>query len=660
MSGPTSADGQHTSPGDTVLSQDKMLQELLSWCNSFIDQSSSWRRNSFESQWWRWQRNADAIADPATVAKKEPWQSLAFVPITPSHRETIQAQIFKTMVGPRPPLEVKARPSVDEQMDQSDNIKNLIAREMEKSRFEVAFNSILEDATTYGSGFCRIRWENKTDDRMVKQPVYEQPSVFDPASLMRSMTGQLQVVGFQDVMQEVPIYSGVVIEHLSIFDIFPDPKSLKIEGSAIAYRYNETYGEIVKGSDEGYYLPQAKEKLANIPSYEDTPVEKKVVNLARLISDQEIKRTPYQANLECYEIQARLPKKWVLINGEEIDNPEKLIPAIVRFHKNSVISVTMNKSHDGEPNIYKLDYMPVALQFYGRGIPEMLKDVQLVMNEEVNQRMDAKQLTINPKFAVIEKAVLFPDKDLDSKPGSYLRLNHNTFGGQPFNVGDAVQKMDMGSVDRAAFIEPQEWERWAQERTSASRATLASRGPGADANETLGGMELLTQMAGDKFAYIGMLMEFDWLYMVFRAYWKRIYENINEQIVMQALGDKAQTFQLLTPEQIDTDYQYIPQGIYEMSNKNRRAQVLGAIRQQYAGAPWLNDVAIATKQFQSADEDPDMYILKQADAMQIQMKAQQMAQGMAHQMAPEIAVQMMREHNAIQKTLNPEPKKEKE
>lgn len=621
-----------------ILSQNVMLKELLAWSNSFIEQSASWRRNSFEEQWRRWQRNSDAIFDPAISAGKEPWQSRAFVPLTPSHRETIQAQLFKTIVGPRPPLEVKARPSVNPQFDQSQNIKDLIAREMEKSRFEVNFNGVLEDATTYGSGFCRIRWEDQTDDRKTKQPVFEPVSIFDPTSLLRSMSGQRRVIGYQDVIQEEVIYRGTVIEHISIWDIFPDPKALTIKGHAIGYRYDTTYGEIVKGAQEGYYLESAVNALKDIASDEQSPMDKRTVESDRRIDDSQIQRTDYQKILRCYEIQARLPKKWVLINGEDIDDPEKLIPAIVRFHKTAVVSVALNTTHDGEPNIYKCDYIPVALQFYGRGVPEMLKDVQLVSNEEVNQRLDAKSLTINPMSAVIEKAVLYPDKDLVSKPGGYVRLNANTFGGQPFSTDSVLRKMEMGDLPQAAFIEAQEWERWAKERTSANSATLASRGPGSDANETLGGMELLRDQANSKFAYIGMLMEFDFLYQVFRAYWKRIYENLDPQILVQALGEqRAATFQLMSPEQIDSDYQYIPQGIYEMENKLQRQAVLASIRQQFAGAPWLNDLAFFKKELQSANEDPSLYTFPEAEAVQIQFKAQLMAQQMAPQMAQQIA-----------------------
>src|SRR6266404_4611387 len=64
------------------------LKELHAWGWGFIQKSSAWCKASYEEQWRRWQRNADGIFDPDIAAKKEPWQSKAFCPITPSHRET--------------------------------------------------------------------------------------------------------------------------------------------------------------------------------------------------------------------------------------------------------------------------------------------------------------------------------------------------------------------------------------------------------------------------------------------------------------------------------------------------------------------------------------------------------------------------------------------
>ena len=618
-------------PVEAVLDRTQMLSDLLDHCNKFITASKTWREASWEVQWRRWARNADAIYDPDISAKKQAWQSRAFVPITPSHREAAQAQLYKTEVGPRPPLEVKARKGIvlDPSLDQSELIRDLILREREKSRYEVERNGVLEDKTTYGDGFARMYFETKVEDRVKKVPDFEPINVFDPTSIMRAVSGQRQVIGYHDEVHPTVIYRGIRFEHISIWDIFPDPRALKIKGNAIAYRYNTTLGDVVDGVEEGYYLQEAIGPLRQLASQEQTPDDKKVVETDRLIADSTVERTFYGKKLECYELFARLPKKWVFIDGQEIDDPDKLIPAIVRFHENTVISVAVNDAYDGEPHIYQDKYMPVAGQFYSRGIPEMLKDVQLITNETVNQRLDSGSIALSQKFAVIEKAIVDP-KDLEENR-NVIKLKAPT-GMNLTDVKQVFGLVDMGQIDRAAFIEPEAWERWAQERTKINRQTLGTAGQVKDANQTLGGMQLVQAAAGDTFAFLGMLSEFDFQYEITRAYWKLIYQNYVPEDYMMALGPQRAQFLIpQSPEEVENAYQYFPTGIYQMENKAMRQGRLAQWFSLFGMMPWVNAVAVAESILQAGDEDPQRFILPEAQAMQIMGKAGEMAQGMAQQ-----------------------------
>ena len=624
-----SQDTEQTPP-ETILDRTQMLVDLLNFCNRFVEQSAEWRRASYETQWARWQRNADAVYDPDIAAKKESWQSKAFVPITPSHRESAAAQLYKTEVGPRPPLEVKARKGIvlDPQLDQAEIIRDLILREREKSRYEVERNPVIEDKTTYGSGFARMYFETKIEDRVKKVPDLEPINVFDPTSVMRAVSGQRQIIGYHDEIEPTVIYRGVRFDHISIWDVFPDPKAIKIKGSSIAHRYFTTLGEVLEGIQEGYYLPEA-DKLRDIASQEETPDDQKVVETDRGITDARVERTFQGKRLECFELFARLPKKWVLIDGQEIDDPDKLIPAIVRFHKDSVVSVIPNDSYDGEPHIYKDDYMPVAGQFYGRGIPEMLKDIQLIVNETVNQRLDTGSIALSQKFAVIEKAVVDP-KDFEENR-NVIKLKAPT-GMNLTDIKQVFGRVDMGQVDKAAFVESQEFERWAQERTKVNRQTLSTAGQVKDANQTLGGMELVQAAAGELFAYIGMLSEFNFQYEITRAYWKEIYKNYNQEDYIMAIGpERAQFLIPMSPEEVENSYQYIPMGVYTMENKAMRQARLAQWDAQFGMMPWANRLAVAEAMLQATDEDPQRFIIPEAQAVQIVQKAGEMAQGMAMQ-----------------------------
>lgn len=627
-------------PDIIVFDRAQMLAELHAWCKGFVERSKAWRQTSKETEWIRWARNAASIYDPELSRKKEPWQNRAFWPVTASHRENAQGQLYKTEIGPKPPIEVKARPGLGGQEDQANNIRDLILREREKSRYDLYRNGVLDDKTTYGSGFAQVYFETKIEDRLVQEPILEEVNPFDLGSIKRAMAGQRQVMGYRRVVKPQIIYRGVRFRDLSIWDVFPDPQALQIKGHPIALRYRITYGELVDGAKPGpdgkpgYVLPEAVEALKNVASEEMTPADKQEMQADKGVADMRVERPDHGRLLECYEVQARLPKKWVLINGEDIDDPEALMPARVCIHPQCVIAVEMNDSYDGEPNIYKDDYFPVKGQFYGMGIPEMLKDVQLVTNESINQRLDAAAVALLNIYAVIEKCVVDP-KDFNIGPGSTLRFKARD---GLANIDQLFKKVDMGTIDRAAFIEPQEWERAAQERTSVNRQTLGTAGQVKDANQTLGGQELLLQATGDKMAFLGMLSECGFQYDVVHAYYKLIYQNYNPEDVAMAIGpERAATFIPMTPEQVENAYQYVTMGIFQMENKAQRQARLAAIREQFVGAPWLNDLAFFDAELITADEDPVKFRIPEAEAVQIIDKAHQMAAGMMEQQAAQEA-----------------------
>jgi len=227
---------------------------------------------------------------------------------------------------------------------------------------------------------------------------------------------------------------------------------------------------------------------------------------------------------------------------------------------------------------------------------------------------------------------------LSGGPGLIVRLDQKKLGPNG-DVRNAILPLDRPDVKiNAGFTEVHEWERMAQERTSANRVTLGNS-DFHGAQRTLGGQQLLKKQAGEKFAYIAMLSEFRFMYDVFRAYWQLIYANLTPQDVIDALGpQRAQTFQLFTPEQIETQYKFEPKGIFERESKAERQGRLASLRDQFKGSPWLNDMANFDEQAKSFQIDPAILKVPQAQMVALQQMAQQMAEPMAKQMLAEIVI----------------------
>jgi hypothetical protein len=166
-------------------------------------------------------------------------------------------------------------------------------------------------------------------------------------------------------------------------------------------------------------------------------------------------------------------------------------------------------------------------------------------------------------------------------------------------------------------MDPQELERYAQERTSNNRVTMGTAGQVKDANDTLGGMQLLKQSAGEKFAFVGMMQEFTALHDIFRMFYKLIYQNIEPEYVAKILGpERAQTFKLLNPEEVEQDYIYQPLGVYTQDSKGAMQARLQAITQQFMMEPWFDKMKAFDKTVQTAGIDPNALKLSPEDMQQ--------------------------------------------
>lgn len=392
-----------------ISAQDARLvasQGLLDHCRKWFERSKAWRQSSFEQKWLLYQRNSDSIFDPSIKAKKEPWQSTAFWDMTATHREAIQGSLYKLLFGADPILEVMPRYYGDQ--TQADIIKDITMREFDKSRIKEIANYVIEDATTYGSGFCRISWIEDWQDRLSRKPIYEPINPNDISNMERHASGQPMVVGYSSDIEPQLIYRGVKFEHIPIWDFFPDPKSLDLDNSPVAFRFRQTYQEILDGVQRGYYFPEASERLQNVTPNETEPEGKLSADSIRGISQEVPERTQNDKRFELKEFYALLPQKWIfpmLREPKPVTEPDRLIASRVIFHNDVVCAVELNSDYEGVPPYLKLDYFKVAGRYYGRGIPEMLKDKQSITNEVINQRLDNGSLVLN-KGIIDRKSVV--------------------------------------------------------------------------------------------------------------------------------------------------------------------------------------------------------------------------------------------------------------
>lgn len=569
-----------------AVAQDK--RDLHAYLKEWLAKAMMHRRANYEHKWDRWRRNANSIYDPARKARKESWQSTFFTPLTLQNKEIIKSNLYRTLVNDLP-YSVRPRPSGD--YDQAQSIRDLTIREMQRSQFAAVANDVMDDLTIYGTGFMKRVWYKETRKRKVRVPIID-TSMGAIAGLQQ---GQMpQTTGYQSQIEDREVYRGVKAWAVSIWDLFFPEGASNIKTTSLCQRVRVTYQSIVKGVQEGYYFPEAAEALRDVKEDISRPSPDKQGEASdKNLSIVSTPKTDYSKIHTLFEFSGDLPQKWVYCRPEDqqlITDPEELVPAKAIFNADALCSIDESNEYDGSPPFDSCGYVVKPGEIYHMGICEMLEQIQDDTNETTNQRKDNVNLVMNRMFAIMEQAIV-SRADLVSRPGGGIRIKK----GSTDDVRKAFMWTETPDVTQSSYVETSNNERFAQELTGATRVTIGSGGNMArDVTQTKGGMELLRTSANERFTYYAMVIEQAWISQAVRGYYTLIYNNIQPEDLFAILGpQRAMMFKLLTPEEVDRDYYWAPEGVFSTTHQPIRIQQWQAFRDQLMGAPFWNDVAYA-------------------------------------------------------------------
>ncbi len=563
---------------------------------SQYEASKRWRMSSHEEVWNRLTRNYLGIYDPDMAARKESWQVKMFIPITNQVVEVIKSALYRILFLSAEEKNVTARPGGD--TIQADMKDKLIRYYKDVSRFASKSNDVMHQCLVYGSGFAKIYWDTKTEIRSVRVPILSNP-IMDKI-LFRAPT----IEKYQTQFEEVPVFDGVRYDPVDIFDIFPEPSSEKIdEDHYFIQRGKMRYGDIVALAQKGLIFPEAVSELRD---YSESKIEVDKQETKEANGDTSFQNTPhtlYEKQFTVLEDYCLVPRKWVFLNDPEIESPEALVHAKVLVAINGTV-LAVEENTDRTPPFAKMDYIPIPGRFYGVGPAELVASINEEINEIRNLRVDNVNLIINRMFAVIENK-LISAKDLVSRPGGFIRLKSVE------DIRNAIIPLDFPDVTRSSYQESFELEKQAQEVSGANKVTLGSGGAAAkDINQTLGGMELIASMAGNRFAYIASLIESRFKSDTTRRFYKAIYRYIQPQTVDRLLGPGASIiFQMQDPESMEREYDLTTSGLLAAQDKDKQIQIILALKQAYQGNPGFDEFeALRRVTAMSNIENPEKFI----------------------------------------------------
>lgn len=296
----------------------------------------------------------------------QPWKNNIFVPFTFTLCETYAARYISTVHGRSPVLNVVPLPGGN--ADLADEIQTIVNYYLENPEYEFVLEELetIKNKAIYGNGTMLIS-----------------PSLDNSTGLWE--------------------FEGPLYEDQSIYQIYPDPHCKRLTRARFVYSRRERYWEEIKDfMDAGVFEEFSKEQLKeNYGNLWENRHRQVLSAIGKTTADD----VTYSAD------------RWEELNYYEDGR-------IVTMLGRSTIVRDTDKKGSGVGLPYKHPFVEGKFvihpnEYYGSGIPEIVKDMQEELNLIRNQRRDNVDLVINKMW----KRNMFSNIDAEqliSAPGGIV------------------------------------------------------------------------------------------------------------------------------------------------------------------------------------------------------------------------------------------------
>jgi hypothetical protein len=551
---------------------------------------------------------------------KEGWQSTIFIPASPKVAEVITSNMHSAELGPDRPVEYQASlPAFEEPVRDAND---LIANDMERSKFKVHATDTLRSKVIIGIGIGKIEYQKEYADVEVK----ERHKSLIPDG-MRQMLGLPPAPTETISKKRMIVKDFACYKNVDRYDIFPEPGTIDFSkdkwvierGKICNYKLIELSRE-----QENPVIGITDELLMNNPKQLKDPDGDKAERDAALgeLNDETAYMDPDQEH-ELLEYWGPAPK-WMVdpsLHGVEEAKYEIVHAWFWLIDGQYVVRRQSTPWRDAEPPYVKSVYIRVPGQFDGIGALELMMGLQIEANEGINCRMDEINIKLNKPVAVIKEMV---------SPGEWGRIVAGPGAQWLFSNTDDVRKALMtieyeGNLTdswRNTQLIMQEIE----EVTAAVKATVGAGGSEGEAGGgTFRGQLLNKQVAAERFIMYARMDEVTFLGDAVRKIYHRIYQFKGYDMVEKILGpERAQRFEFVAPEDLDKMAKLVPLGVTSMENKGVKLAQMAEQFKMFMGQPWFKPVEHARRMMVVGGDDPDLSIMSDEELAQYNEAKRQM------------------------------------
>ena len=308
-------------------------------------------------------------------------------------------------------------------------LEALIDYQVQVGEMMVPWYLWLLDVGKYGLGVMSINWADE----------YSMISSYEEVPQLWMGLLDLGETKKQKVSKRVPGYSGNQLTNIRPYDFYPDPRvpvRFFQKGEFCGVRINPGWNTIIKRTEQGYYIKETVDRLkARIAgtghgeSNWEYDVGSDQVELPMNMAfshDSETKKGKKgsNSNIEGYECVIELvPSEWDLGRGTY---PEKWVFTVTSDFTYILGAQPLGANHDKFPYV-AIEYEPEGYSINARGVGEILKPINDVMDWLINSHLFNVRKALNDQFVVDPSQVVLSDLE-NPLPGGAIRMSPAAYG----------------------------------------------------------------------------------------------------------------------------------------------------------------------------------------------------------------------------------------
>lgn len=525
-----------------------------------------------------------------------------FIPYIFNIVENAFPKIVKSLFSVRPYIPFMPVNANDpDSSRKAENMTKLVEWELDnKMKGRLVYNDILRSACMYGTAISKQTW--KLEERPVVKRAEIAGYQTDPETGLTVAVTNMQPVETTEITYDAPFMQNIELQ-----DFFFDPYGTDIDNCEyVIHRY---------------WLPM--HKIIQMSESEQLDVDVKTIKE---------KLTPKGRTGE----QGREYDKSSAINMGQKPNRSNEVE-VLEYWTNDLKCIVLNKSLVAlvTPNPYwhrrkpfsKWECVPVSGEFYGIGIIEMCRQLQIELNTTRNQRIDNVSFALNRMYTILRTANI-DTTQLRSRPNGFIEVDDH----------DDIKEMQTTEVKSSSYTEETVIK---NDMDVTSGVYNYTRGEPADRRETATTASILAQAGNDRFE--SQVLQIGWggfsdsaLQL---AWLNRQYITVDTEIAV--VGDNGeQSTVMVNQDDIDVDLQIIPapSSLFSAANKQIQQNALVQLSNIMVNNPNVNQEEFLRRIFESFDfTDPDKLIAKQTPVPQQAPVNQAPAQDVETAVSPENA-----------------------